>query len=219
MLVSNIDYDEYVGRMAIGKIESGKVSLNMPVNVIKEDRIEKKKITKIYTFEGLHKKDVEEAVAGDIIIISGMPDIIIGDTICDETIEEKVGIIEIEKPTISMNFSVNNGPLAGKEGKYVTSRHIKERLEKELEKNVSLKVEELSPDTFKVSGRGELHLTVLAENMRREGYEFLISRPQVILKEENGKIYEPIERLTLSVPDSDTGNIIEKLRKKKSSNA
>lgn len=216
MLVSNIDYDEYVGRMAVGKIETGTARINMPVNIIdKENKIRKAKITKIYTFEGLKRVETDKAEAGDIILISGIPNINIGETICDETLQESIGKIEIEKPTISMNFSVNDGPFAGNEGEYITSRHLKDRLERELEKNVSLEVEEIATDTFKVSGRGELHLTILAENMRREGYEFLISRPKVILKEENGKKYEPIERLTISVPTDDMGIVIEKLGKRK----
>ena len=217
MLVSNIDYDDYVGRIAVGRLERGIIKTGMPVSICeKDDKISQGRIAKVYTHMGLKKVEVEEAVAGDIIEVSGLSGIHIGDTICDLNNPEKIPFVDIDEPTVSMTFSVNNGPFAGREGQFVTSRHIRDRLFKELEKNVSLRVEETSsPDSFIVSGRGELHLSVLIETMRREGFELLVSRPKVIIKEIDGVKCEPIERLVVNVPDDCVGNVIEKLGRRK----
>ncbi|MBR3249156.1 MAG: translational GTPase TypA [Clostridia bacterium] len=217
MLVSNIDYDDYVGRIAVGRIERGTITAGMPVSICKKDDVVAQgRIAKVYTHVGLEKQEVEEAKAGDIIELSGISDINIGDTICDFNNPEKIPFVDIDEPTVSMTFSVNNGPFAGKEGEFVTSRHIRDRLFKELERNVSLRVKETdSPDSFEVSGRGELHLSVLIETMRREGFELLVSRPKVIYKEIDGVKCEPIERLVVNVPDDCIGNVIEKLGQRK----
>ena len=217
MLVSNIDYDDYVGRIAVGRVERGSVKLGMPVSICKKDeKVTNGRIAKLYTHVGLKRVEVEEVKAGDIIAIAGIPDINIGETICDYEHPEKIDFVDIDEPTVSMTFSVNNGPFAGKEGQFITSRHIRDRLFKELERNVSLRVKETdSPDSFEVSGRGELHLSVLIENMRREGFELLVSRPKVIIKEINGQKCEPIERLTVNVPDDSIGTVIEKLGQRK----
>ena len=217
MLVSNIDYDDYVGRIAIGRVERGTIELGMPVAICKkEDKIENARITKLYTYDGLKRIEVEKASAGDIIALSGVTDINIGDTICDYNNPEKIPFVDIDEPTVSMTFSVNNGPFAGQEGQFITSRHIRDRLFKELDRNVSLRVKETeSPDSFEVSGRGELHLSVLIETMRREGFELLVSRPKVIFKDIDGVKCEPIERLVVNVPDDCVGNVIEKLGKRK----
>ncbi len=217
MLVSNIDYDDYVGRIAIGRVERGIIKVGMPVAICgKEDKITQGRIAKVYTHVGLNKVEVEEGKAGDIIELAGLPDINIGDTICDFNHPEKIPFVDIDEPTVSMTFSVNNGPFAGKEGQFITSRHIRDRLFKELERNVSLRVKETdSPDSFEVSGRGELHLSVLIETMRREGFELLVSRPKVIYKEIDGVKCEPIEDLVVNVPDDCVGNVIEKLGRRK----
>ncbi len=217
MLVSNIDYDDYVGRIAVGRLERGVVKVGMPVSICeKDDKISQGKVAKVYTHMGLKKVEVEEAKAGDIIEIAGLSNIHIGDTICDFNNPEKIPFVDIDEPTVSMTFSVNNGPFAGREGQFITSRHIRDRLFKELDRNVSLRVEETeSPDSFVVSGRGELHLSVLIETMRREGYELLVSRPKVIIKEINGVKCEPIERLVVNVPDDSVGTVIEKLGRRK----
>ena len=217
MLVSNIDYDDYVGRIAMGRIERGKIKVGMPVSICKkDDKVVNGRIAKLYTYVGLKRQEVEEVSAGDIVAISGIADINIGETICDYDHPEKIDFIDIDEPTVSMTFSVNNGPFAGKEGQFITSRHIRDRLFKELERNVSLRVKETdSPDSFEVSGRGELHLSVLIENMRREGFELLVSRPKVILKEIDGVKCEPIENLVVNVPDDSIGTVIEKLGKRK----
>lgn len=217
MLVSNIDYDDYVGRIAVGRVERGSVKLGMPVSICKKDeKVTNGRIAKLYTHVGLKRVEVEEVKAGDIIAIAGIPDINIGETICDYEHPEKIDFVDIDEPTVSMTFSVNNGPFAGKEGQFITSRHIRDRLFKELERNVSLRVKETdSPDSFEVSGRGELHLSVLIENMRREGFELLVSRPKVIIKEINGQKCEPIEILTVNVPDDSIGTVIEKLGQRK----
>mgnify|MGYP004672155343 FL=1 len=217
MLVSNIDYDDYVGRIAVGRVERGSITVGMPVAICgKEDKITQGKIAKVYTHVGLNKVEVEEGKAGDIIELAGLPDINIGDTICDLNNPEKIPFVDIDEPTVSMTFSVNNGPFAGREGKFITSRHIRDRLFKELERNVSLRVKETdSADSFEVSGRGELHLSVLIETMRREGFELLVSRPKVIFKEINGVKCEPIEDLVVNVPDDCVGNVIEKLGRRK----
>ena len=217
MLVSNIDYDDYVGRIAVGRVERGSIKVGMPVAICgKEDKISQGRIAKVYTHVGLNKVEVEEGNAGDIIELAGLPDINIGDTICDFNHPEKIPFVDIDEPTVSMTFSVNNGPFAGKEGQFITSRHIRDRLFKELERNVSLRVKETdSPDSFEVSGRGELHLSVLIETMRREGFELLVSRPKVIFKEIDGVKCEPIEDLVVNVPDDCVGNVIEKLGRRK----
>ena len=217
MLVSNIDYDDYVGRIAVGRVERGIIKVGMPVSICgKEDKISQGRIAKVYTHVGLNKVEVEEGKAGDIIELAGIPDINIGDTICDFNNPEKIPFVDIDEPTVSMTFSVNNGPFAGKEGQFVTSRHIRDRLFKELERNVSLRVKETdSADSFEVCGRGELHLSVLIETMRREGFELLVSRPKVIIKEIDGVKCEPMERLVVNVPDECIGNVIEKLGRRK----
>ena len=210
ILISTIDYNEYVGRIGIGKVDSGTVRLNQEAVIVNhhdEVRHEKVKISKLYEFEGLKKVDVNEASIGQIVAISGIADIKIGDTLCSPDAPVAIPFQKISDPTISMNFMVNDSPLAGKEGKYVTSRHIKDRLLKELNTDVSLRVEETeSTDTFKVSGRGELHLSVLIETMRREGYEFAVSKAEVIYrKDEAGKTLEPMELAYVDVPDEFTG--------------
>lgn len=216
LLVSNIDYDEYLGRIAVGRVERGTVNSGMSVAVCKKEKTEQGKISKLFTYMGLKRTEVESVSAGDIVCISGIPDINIGDTICDINNPEKIPFVDIDEPTVSMTFSVNNGPFAGKEGQFVTSRHIRDRLFKELERNVSLRVKETdSADSFEVCGRGELHLSVLIETMRREGFELLVSRPKVIFKEIDGVKCEPIERLVVNVPDDCIGNVIEKLGRRK----
>lgn len=216
MLVSNIDYDDYLGRIAVGRVERGKVKNGMPVAICKADKNEQGKVAKLFTYMGLKKVEVDEVDAGDIVAISGIPNINIGDTICDLANPEKIPFVDIDEPTVSMTFSVNNGPFAGKEGQFITSRHIRDRLFKELERNVSLRVKETaSPDSFEVCGRGELHLSVLIETMRREGFELLVSRPKVIIKEIDGVKCEPIENLVVNVPDESIGTVIEKLGRRK----
>lgn len=216
MLVSNIDYDDYLGRIAIGRIERGKIKNGMPVSICKQEKNTQGKIAKLFTYMGLKRVEVDEVDAGDIVAISGIPDISIGDTICDLANPEKIPFVNIDEPTVSMTFSVNNGPFAGQEGEFVTSRHIRDRLFKEIERNVSLRVKETaSPDSFEVCGRGELHLSVLIEEMRREGYELLVSRPKVIFKEIDGVKCEPIEDLVVNVPDDAIGTVIEKLGRRK----
>lgn len=217
LLVSNIDYDDYVGRISVGRIERGTLKVGMPVSICKkDDKIEQGRIAKLYTHVGLKKVEVEEASAGEIVELAGIANINIGDTICDFNNPEKIPFVDIDEPTVTMTFSVNNGPFAGKEGQFVTSRHIRDRLFRELERNVSLRVKETdSPDAFEVAGRGELHLSVLIETMRREGFELLVSRPKVIFKEINGVKCEPIERLVVNVPDDSIGSVIEKLGKRK----
>lgn len=217
MLVSNIDYDEYIGRIAVGKVARGTVSYGQTISICRKDGATANvKVGRIYTFDGLKRQEVQSASAGDIISISGLGDVNIGETLCAPDCIDPLPIIEVDEPTISMNFLVNNSPFAGREGDFVTSRHIRDRLFKELETNVSLKVEETdSADCFKVSGRGELHLSILIETMRRQGYEFQVSRPQVIFKEKNGKRLEPVERLVIDVPEEFSGNVIKKLGSRK----
>ena len=211
MLVSNIDYDDYTGRIAVGKIQRGSIKTNMPVAVCKADgKIERGKATKLYMFEGLSKAVVDEAGAGDVVAISGITDINIGETLCDSENPEALPFVKIDDPVLSMTFSVNDSPFAGQDGKFVTSRHLRDRLFRELDSNIALRVEETdSTEAFTVSGRGELHLSVLIENMRREGYEFQVSNPVVIFKEIDGVKCEPIERLTVDVPDEFTGTIMD----------
>ena len=212
MLVSNIDYDDYLGRIAVGRIERGHITNGQNVVVCKEDKNVNGKIAKLFTYEGLKKVEADDVVAGDLVAISGIADINIGDTICDQSNPEKIPFVNIDEPTVSMTFSVNDGPMAGREGEYVTSRHIRDRLYKELERNVSLRVKDTDrAEAFEVSGRGELHLSVLIENMRREGYELLVSRPKVIIKEIDGVKCEPVETLVVDVPDDCVGTVIQKL--------
>ncbi len=217
MLVSNIDYDDYVGRIGVGRVERGKFTVGMTVSICKaDDTVYQGKIAKLYTHVGLKKVEVEEVTAGDIIEFAGISDISIGETVCDPENVEKIDFVNIDEPTVTMTFSVNNGPFAGREGQFVTSRHIRDRLFKELERNVSLRVKEgETPDSFEVSGRGELHLSVLIETMRREGFELLVSRPKVIIKEIDGVKCEPIETLVVNVPDDSVGTVIEKLGRRK----
>lgn len=216
LLVSNIDYDDYLGRIAVGRIERGSIKNGMSVAICKQDKNMQGKIAKLFTYAGIKRVEVEEAQAGDIVALSGIADINIGDTICDINNPEKIPFVDIDEPTVSMTFSVNNGPLAGKEGQFITSRHIRDRLFKELERNVSLRVKETdSADSFEVCGRGELHLSVLIETMRREGFELLVSRPKVIFKDIDGVKCEPMERLVVNVPDDAIGTVIEKLGRRK----
>ena len=213
LLVSNIDFDEYTGRVGIGRIERGTIHNGETVAMCKKDgTVQNIKIGKLYTYDGLNRVEIEEAYCGDIIAVTGLTGVEIGETIADVNNPEKIDFVDIDEPTVSMTFSVNDGPFAGKEGKFVTSRHLRERLYKELERNVSLRVEdtELS-DSFKVSGRGELHLSILIENMRREGFELLVSRPTVIFKEIDGVKCEPMENLTIDVPEEFVGSVMEKV--------
>ncbi len=218
LLVSNIDYDEYVGRIAIGRIERGSVKLGQQSIICKkEGNILNAKITKLYCYEGLKRIDTAEAKVGDIVAVSGVGDVTIGDTICDVGSPDPLPFVAIDEPTLSMTFSVNNSPFAGREGTFVTSRHLRDRLFKELETNVSLRVEETeSADSFNVSGRGELHLSILIETMRRQGYEFQVSKPQVIYKEVDGELLEPMEYLMIDVPEEHMGVVMEKLGTRKS---
>ena len=218
-LISTIDYSDYVGRIGIGKIETGTLHVNDDVlllNIHNPEYKERVKISKLYEFEGLQKVEVKEAKFGSIVAISGIADISIGDTICSPLKPEALPFVKIEEPTLTINFSVNDGPFAGQEGKFVTSRHIRERLYRELNTDVSLRVEDTdSTDTFKVSGRGELHLSILIETMRREGYEFLVSKPEVLYREINGVKCEPMEQVYIDVPEEFVGNVIEKLGSRK----
>ena len=213
MQVSNLAYDEYIGRLGIGRIYKGVLRTGEQVVLCKNDgKQEKCTITKLFNYQGIKRTAITEARSGDIVIIAGIPDISIGETICDKDIVNPLPPIHIDEPTLSMNFMVNTSPFAGKSGKYVTSRNLKERLERELEVNVGLKVEPTdTTDTFKVSGRGELGLTVLIENMRREGYELAVSKPQVIYKTIDGKKCEPIEKVICEVPEEYEGTVISKL--------
>ncbi len=217
MQVSALAYDDYIGRIGIGRVYSGIIKNNEMISVSNNDgKKENAKIANLYNYQGLKRTAIKEAQAGDIVLISGISDIEIGDTICDKDVFEAMPSIKIEEPTLSMNFMVNSSPFAGQSGKYVTSRNIKERLEKELEVNVGLKVEATdTTDTFKVSGRGELHLSILLENMRREGYELAVSKPEVILKTINGRLSEPIEEVIASVPNEYSGTVINKLNLRK----
>ena len=219
VLVSTTDYNDYLGSIAIGKVEQGVIKKNADAiitNYNEEDRIIKSKIVTIYEFDGLNRVEVGEAKFGSIVALSGMEDISIGDTIGTEADHEPIEFTKISEPTLSMTFSVNDSPFAGRDGKYVTSRHIRDRLFKEKETDVSLKVENTdSTESFKVSGRGELHLSVLIENLRREGYEFQVSKPEVMYKEIDGKKNEPIEIATIDVDQEYTGSVIEKLGRRK----
>ncbi|MBF7097409.1 translational GTPase TypA [Alkalibacter sp. M17DMB] len=215
--ISSLAYDDYLGRLGIGRIYKGSLKEGQAVEIFKENEtLERGKISGIFTYAGMKRISVKEAGSGDIVVISGIPNISIGETIGEPDKIVPLELLHIEEPTLSMNFLVNSSPLAGKEGKYVTSRHLKARLERELEVNVGLKVEPLEQtDGFKVSGRGELHLSILIENMRREGYELGVSKPEVIMHRENGKLMEPIEKVIISVPQDYSGAVISKLNIRK----
>ena len=220
VLISTIDYNEYVGRIGVGKVDNGTIAVNqevMLVNAHEPDKHKRVKISKLYEFDGLNKVEVKEATIGSIVAISGIADIHIGDTLCSPENPVAIPFQKISEPTIAMQFIVNDSPFAGQEGKYVTSRHLRDRVFLELNTDVSLRVEESeNTDSFKVSGRGELHLSVLIENMRREGYEFAVSKAEVLYKEdENGKLLEPIETAYIDVPDEFTGTVIDKLSQRK----
>lgn len=220
VLISTIDYNEYVGRIGVGKVDNGVIKVGMDAIVVNEhdpDRREKVRISKLYEFDGLNKVEVKEAEIGSIVAISGIADLSIGDTICSPENPQAIPFQKISEPTIAMQFIVNDSPFAGQEGKYVTSRHLRDRLFRELNTDVSLRVEESdSTDSFKVSGRGELHLSVLIENMRREGYEFAVSKAEVLYKkDENGKVLEPMETAYIDVPEEFTGTVIDKLSQRK----
>jgi GTP-binding protein len=213
MLVTTIDYNDYLGRLGIGRIARGAIKLGGPMKIIHRDGVvEDARVTKIYSFDGLKRIETSEAGAGDIIAIAGMEDVDIGETIADAADPRPLPFVAIEEPTLSMNFVVNNSPFAGQEGKYVTTRNLSERLTRELRSNVSLRIELTdSPDAFKVSGRGELHLAILIETMRREGFEFQVSRPEVIYKRINDVLAEPIEHVIIDVPDEHVGAVIENI--------
>lgn len=220
VLISTIDYNEYVGRIGIGKVDNGSVKVNQEVVIVNahdKDKMQKVRITKLYEFDGLQKVEVNESTIGSIVAVSGVTDIHIGDTICSPENPVAIPFQKISEPTIAMHFLVNDSPLAGQEGKFVTSRHIRDRLFSELNSDVSLRVEETeNMDSFKVSGRGELHLSVLIENMRREGYEFAVSKAEVLYKtDERGKKLEPMERAFVDVPEEFAGSVIEKLSNRK----
>ena len=213
ILFSSLDYDDYIGRIGVGRVERGRINRNDMVTLCKTDGTQENvRISRLYQFEGLRRVEVESAAIGDIICISGITDLNIGETICSPDCVEPLPFIKIDEPTLSMNFIVNDSPFAGKEGKFVTSRNLRDRLFKEVETNVSMRVEETeSTDTFKVSGRGELHLSILIETMRRQGYEFQVSRPKVITKVENGKLLEPMELLIVEVPEEYVGAVMMKI--------
>ena len=220
ILISTIDYNEYVGRIGVGKVDNGSLAVNQEVMLVNEhdpDKKKKVKISKLYEFEGLNKKEVQKAEIGAIVAISGIADIHIGDTLCDPSNPQPIPFQKISEPTLSMNFMVNDSPLAGRDGKFVTSRHLRERLFRELNTDVSLRVEDTdTTECFKVSGRGELHLSVLIENMRREGFEFAVSKAEVIYHEdERGRKLEPIEMCYVDVPEEFSGTIIQRLSERK----
>ena len=220
VLISTIDYNEYVGRIGVGKVENGKIAVNQELTLLNHhdlDKRKKVKISKLYEFDGLNKVEVKEASIGSIVAISGIEDIHIGDTLCGGDNPEAIPFQKISEPTLSMNFMVNDSPLAGQEGKYITSRHLRDRLYRELNTDVSLRVEDTdSTECFKVSGRGELHLSVLIENMRREGYEFAVSKPEVLYHtDERGKKLEPMEIAYVDVPEEFSGTVIQKLSERK----
>jgi len=212
----NLGYDNFLGRLAIGRIYKGTIKQGAKIIIKDKDNNNREgKITKLFIFEGLNKKEVNEAFAGDIVMIAGLSDIYIGETICENAAQEPLPAIDVDEPTISLNFFINNSPFAGRDGQYVTNRQLKERLEKELEINVGLKIDFSKVDHYKVYGRGEMHIAILLENMRREGYEMQISQPHVIIKELDGEKHEPFEEVTINVPEEMTGAIIEKLSKRK----
>ena len=218
MLVSSIDYNEYVGRIAVGRVEQGVIKVNQDVVICDyhDPSVKTKgKVVALYTFDGLGKTPIQEASAGEIVALSGMADITIGRTLCDPNQVEPLPFVKISDPTIEMTFAVNDSPFAGKEGKFVTSRNLRDRLERELLKDVSLHVSEQGTDAFNVAGRGEMHLSILMETMRREGYEFSVSTPRVLTKEIDGKVCEPIERMVADVPEECMGSVIEKMGRRK----
>ena len=218
MLVSSIDYNDYVGRIAIGRVERGTIRVNQEVTICDyhDPAVKTKgKVVALYEFDGLAKVPVQEAGAGEIVALSGMADITIGRTLCAPEAVEPLPFVKISDPTIEMTFAVNDSPFAGKEGKYVTSRNLRDRLERELLKDVSLHVTEQGTDAFNVAGRGEMHLSILMETMRREGYEFSVSTPRVLIKEIDGKVCEPIERMVADVPEECMGSVIEKMGRRK----
>ncbi len=218
--ISSLDYDEYIGRLGIGRVFRGQINAGDIISLSKRDgSVKRGKVGKLFVYEGLARKEVDSAIAGDMIILSGLEDISIGETICTPDHVEALPVVEIEEPTLSMNFLINDSPFCGKSGKFVTSRHIKGRLEKELEVNVGLKVEALDSvqDGFKVSGRGELHLSILLENMRREGYEVAVSKPQVLMRTIDGVLNEPVEKVIAIVPDDYSGAVISELSIRKGS--
>ena len=218
LLVSSIDYNDYVGRIAVGRVERGTIKVNQEVTIcdFHDANVKTKgKVVALYEFDGLSKNPVQEAHAGEIVALSGMADITIGRTLCAPECVEPLPFVKISDPTIEMTFAVNDSPFAGKEGKFVTSRNLRDRLEKELLKDVSLHVTEQGTDSFNVAGRGEMHLSILMETMRREGYEFSVSTPRVLTKEVDGKVCEPIERMVADVPEECMGSVIEKMGKRK----
>ena len=218
LLVSSIDYNEYVGRIAVGRVERGTIKVNQEVTIcdFHDETIKQKgKVVALYEYDGLGKKPIGEASAGQIVALSGMADITIGRTLCAPDALEPLPFVKISDPTIEMTFAVNDSPFAGKEGKFVTSRNLRDRLEKELLKDVSLHVTEQGTDAFNVAGRGEMHLSILMETMRREGYEFSVSTPRVLTKEIDGKLCEPIERMVADVPEESMGSVIEKMGRRK----
>ncbi len=216
-LVSSLDYDNFIGRIAVGRVERGTIRRDQQAVLMKRDGTQQNvKVSVLQSFAGLKRVDVQDASIGELVCVSGIPDITIGETICDKECPEAIPFVDIDEPTISMQFMVNNSPFAGREGTYVTSRHLRDRLMREVETNVSMRVEETdSADCFKVSGRGELHLSILIETMRRQGYEFQVSMPEVITIEQNGETYEPIEHLVCDVPEEYVGAIMEKLGTRK----
>ena len=217
MQVYDLAYDDYLGRIGIGRVHQGKIKDGQKVAISKRDgSIKKGKITKLSVYEGLKQIAVDEAESGDIVSVAGMPDISIGETLCEPGKVDPLPTIDIEEPTLSMDFQVNDSPFAGQEGDYLTTRHLKARLDRELEVNVGLRVEKTeNKEAFKVSGRGELHLSVLLENMRREGYEVAVSKPEVLMKRIDGKLNEPVERVLVDVPEKYSGTVIEKLNKRR----
>ena len=218
LLVSSIDYNEYVGRIAVGRVERGTIKVNQEVVIADyhhADVKQKAKVVALYEYDGLGKKAIQQATAGEIVALSGIADITIGRTICAPEAVEPLPFVKISEPTIEMTFAVNDSPFAGREGKFVTSRNLRDRLEKELMKDVSLRVSEQGTDAFNVAGRGEMHLSILMETMRREGYEFAVSTPRVLTKEIDGKICEPIEKMVADVPEECMGAVIEKMGKRK----
>jgi len=218
LLVSAIDYNEYVGRIAVGRVERGTIKVNQEVTICdfhNEEIKQKGKVVALYTYDGLGKSPVQEASAGEIVALSGMADITIGRTLCANDAIEPLPFVKISDPTIEMTFAVNDSPFAGREGKFVTSRNLRDRLEKELLKDVSLHVTEQGSDAFNVAGRGEMHLSILMETMRREGYEFSVSTPRVLTKTIDGKLCEPIERMVADVPEECMGTVIEKMGRRK----
>jgi GTP-binding protein len=215
--VSTLDYNDYLGRIVIGRITRGQIRTGQMVSLVQRDgKISQHRVTKLYGFQGLKRIEIESAAAGDIVAVAGIPEVQIGETLAEQGNAEALPLINIEEPTLKMTFSINNSPLAGREGKFVTSRQIKDRLWREVKSNVSLRVEEgETPDSFVVSGRGELHLSILIETMRREGYEFQVSKPEVLTRIVDGQIHEPFEELIFDVPDEMTGSCIEKLCQRK----